>query len=60
MWRLSGLISPFSTRLTMSVSAAFAGVDKAELLALVDNEGPGLAGPEKWVKSLTGSLKLLR
>jgi hypothetical protein len=23
-------------------------------------EGLGLAGPEKWVKSLTGSLKLLR
>lgn len=29
-------------------------------LALETLDGLGLAGPEKWVKSLTGSLKLLR
>jgi hypothetical protein len=29
-------------------------------LAAETMEGVGLAGPEKWVKSLTGSLKLLR
>ena len=29
-------------------------------LATETIEGLGLAGPEKWVKSLTGSLKLLR
>lgn len=29
-------------------------------LAIETIEGLGLAGPEKWVKSLTGSLKLLR
>jgi hypothetical protein len=29
-------------------------------LAAETIEGLGLAGPEQWVKSLTGSLKLLR
>jgi Protein of unknown function (DUF2000) len=29
-------------------------------LAAETIEGLGLAGPEKWVKSLTGSLKMLR
>jgi hypothetical protein len=42
---------------------AFAGY-QAQLasrdLATETIEGLGLAGPEKWVKSLTGSLKLLR
>ena len=36
--------------------ALFPGKD----LAIEVIEGIGLAGPEKWVRSLTGSLKLLR
>lgn len=36
--------------------ALFPGKD----LAIEVIEGVGLAGPEKWVRSLTGSLKLLR
>ena len=39
-----------------SIGAQFAARD----IATETIEGLGLAGPEKWVKSLTGSLKLLR
>ncbi len=40
--------------------AAYQAQLAARDLATETIEGLGLAGPEKWVKSLTGSLKLLR
>jgi len=40
--------------------AAYQAQLAARDLAAETIEGLGLAGPEKWVKSLTGSLKLLR
>jgi hypothetical protein len=40
--------------------AAYRAQLAARDLATEAIEGLGLAGPEKWVKSLTGSLKLLR
>lgn len=40
--------------------AAYVEELKARTIAAETIEGIGLAGPEKWVKSLTGSLKLLR
>jgi len=40
--------------------AAYQAQFAARDLAHETIEGVGLAGPEKWVKSLTGSLKLLR